>query len=488
MNRGGLDPMWQAGVGVRAAASAEAARERPRRGRGAVARQRAARGVREAAAALPDRGAPGPARRHGDDRGPLRQGDHPAGPHVGGRGRRQLPVGQGAVRRRARGAHDALQRPHGAPFAAGRPRAGSREPRRGGPRGNRGHRDEAIDARALRGRARRRRRGRLAARRAQRAPAAAPAAAARPLPLPDAPELRLRQARRLPDLRHEARADRGRRFRPRPRAFPVEPPSRCRPSAARCSASAARRSTTGRSPGRSGPWGAWRSTSGGSTTSTPSTTATWSTCTWTSPASSSSGASRSCPSTARSSWPRSRSTCSPTRRASGCSESGIPSVAQGSLDLLEAARQRLLLWDIRPEDIANLEREGKVGRTLDLHSEVAGYVVQKMAFHGMRVTPADPLFDIADLRHVWVLADVYESDLPLVRIGMQGELTRRLPAGPAAGAARSPTSTRRSRRRPARSRSGSRSTTRTGSSSPTCSSTSSCARTSARASRSRRAP
>jgi Cu(I)/Ag(I) efflux system membrane fusion protein len=103
--------------------------------------------------------------------------------------------------------------------------------------------------------------------------------------------------------------------------------------------------------------------------------------------------------------------------------SGIPSVAQGSLDLLEAARQRLLLWDIKPEDIEALERAGKVSRTVDLHSEVAGYVVQKMAFHGMRVTPADTLFDIADLSRVWVLADVYESDLPLVRIGMQAELT-----------------------------------------------------------------
>jgi hypothetical protein len=104
-------------------------------------------------------------------------------------------------------------------------------------------------------------------------------------------------------------------------------------------------------------------------------------------------------------------------------ESGIPSVAQGSLNLLEAARQRLLLWDMRSEDIEALEKAGKVSRTIDLHSDVAGYVVQKMAFHGMRVTPADTLFDIADLSHVWVLADVYESDLPLVRIGMQGELT-----------------------------------------------------------------
>jgi Cu(I)/Ag(I) efflux system membrane fusion protein len=104
-------------------------------------------------------------------------------------------------------------------------------------------------------------------------------------------------------------------------------------------------------------------------------------------------------------------------------KSGIPAVAQGSLDLLDAARQRLLLWDIRAEDIEALERSGKVERTVDLHSEVSGYVVQKQAFHGMRVTPADTLFDIADLSHVWVLADVYESDLPLVRIGMAGEVT-----------------------------------------------------------------
>jgi multidrug efflux pump subunit AcrA (membrane-fusion protein) len=103
--------------------------------------------------------------------------------------------------------------------------------------------------------------------------------------------------------------------------------------------------------------------------------------------------------------------------------SGIPSVAQGTLDLLEATRQRLLLWDMRDEDIDALERAGKVSRTIDLHSDVAGYVTQKMAFHGMRVTPADTLFDIADLSQVWVLADVYESDLPLVRVGMMGELT-----------------------------------------------------------------
>ena len=51
----------------------------------------------------------------------------------------------------------------------------------------------------------------------------------------------------------------------------------------------------------------------------------------------------------------------------------------------------------------------EVRRTLDLYSPVSGYVTQKMALHGMRVTPVDTLFDIADLSHLWVMADVYES-------------------------------------------------------------------------------
>lgn len=100
--------------------------------------------------------------------------------------------------------------------------------------------------------------------------------------------------------------------------------------------------------------------------------------------------------------------------------SGLPQVADGGRDLLEAARQRLLFWDIRPDDIAELERSGRVRRTLDLHAESSGYVLGKTVFHGMRVMPQDTLFDIVDLSHVWVLADVYEADLSLVREGMRG--------------------------------------------------------------------
>ncbi len=106
-------------------------------------------------------------------------------------------------------------------------------------------------------------------------------------------------------------------------------------------------------------------------------------------------------------------------------QSGISSVERGGVELLEAARQRLLFWDIRPAALQAIERTGTLMRTLDLHAELSGYVVQKNVFHGMRVTPADTLFDIADLSRVWVLADVYESDLAHMRLGLPAEV--RLP-------------------------------------------------------------
>jgi Cu(I)/Ag(I) efflux system membrane fusion protein len=104
-------------------------------------------------------------------------------------------------------------------------------------------------------------------------------------------------------------------------------------------------------------------------------------------------------------------------------ESGIESVARGGNDLLAAARQRLLLWDIRPADIERLEKSGEVRRALDLHAERGGFVVEKTAFHGMRVTPADTLFKIADLSHLWVMADLYEGELPWVRLGQPADVT-----------------------------------------------------------------
>jgi len=103
--------------------------------------------------------------------------------------------------------------------------------------------------------------------------------------------------------------------------------------------------------------------------------------------------------------------------------SGVPSVAQGGRDLLEAARQRLLLWEITPADIAAIEKRGEPVRALPVYAPISGYVTGRSAYHGMKVMPADTLFDILDLSAVWVLADVYEYELPRLATGEKATMT-----------------------------------------------------------------
>src|SRR5262249_43658567 len=102
--------------------------------------------------------------------------------------------------------------------------------------------------------------------------------------------------------------------------------------------------------------------------------------------------------------------------------SSVGSVAEGGRDLLDAARQRLLLWEIAPSDIAAIERRGEPIRAIPLYAPISGYVTGRMAFHGMKVSPSDTLFDIADLSHVWVLADVYEYELPRLSVGQKATM------------------------------------------------------------------
>jgi multidrug efflux pump subunit AcrA (membrane-fusion protein) len=91
--------------------------------------------------------------------------------------------------------------------------------------------------------------------------------------------------------------------------------------------------------------------------------------------------------------------------------------AQQSPSLLEAARQRLLLWDVTASDLRELERTGKARKSLTIVSPASGVVMNKTAVEGARVMPGEPLFEIADLDRAWVQADVYESELPYVAIG-----------------------------------------------------------------------
>jgi Cu(I)/Ag(I) efflux system membrane fusion protein len=90
--------------------------------------------------------------------------------------------------------------------------------------------------------------------------------------------------------------------------------------------------------------------------------------------------------------------------------------------LADAARARLRLWDMSAADIDRVVRTGKATRGVVLRSPVTGVVTTKNAVAGARVMPSDTLYEITDLSHVWVLADVYESELQAVRLGTTAQV------------------------------------------------------------------
>jgi Cu(I)/Ag(I) efflux system membrane fusion protein len=90
--------------------------------------------------------------------------------------------------------------------------------------------------------------------------------------------------------------------------------------------------------------------------------------------------------------------------------------------LAGAARTRLRLWDMSAADIDRVARTGKPMRDVIVRSPIAGVVMTKNVVAGARVMSSDTLYEIADLSHVWLLADVYEAELPSVRVGAPAQV------------------------------------------------------------------
>ncbi len=102
------------------------------------------------------------------------------------------------------------------------------------------------------------------------------------------------------------------------------------------------------------------------------------------------------------------------RRLSASSSAGTASDARA---LLEATRERLRLWDIPDAEIARIEKTGRISKDLTLSSPVSGVVLKKDALPGLAITAGMPLYTIVDLSQVWVLADLYQSEMAMTAPG-----------------------------------------------------------------------
>lgn len=104
-------------------------------------------------------------------------------------------------------------------------------------------------------------------------------------------------------------------------------------------------------------------------------------------------------------------------------QSGIDEARKGSESLVESAKRRLLYWDIPESEIDKLEQRGTPQKTMTFYSPVDGYVTDKMVYKGQNVMAGMELYRIADLSTVWIIADIYQYELPWVKVGQKAAIT-----------------------------------------------------------------
>lgn len=101
---------------------------------------------------------------------------------------------------------------------------------------------------------------------------------------------------------------------------------------------------------------------------------------------------------------------------------GSPEAQAGMRQLVAGALQRLRNWDISDTELQRLQKEGAARQTITLRSPISGVVLEKPALKGMRFMPGEALYKISDLSSLWLLADIFEQDLALIRPGQAAKI------------------------------------------------------------------
>jgi RND family efflux transporter MFP subunit len=99
--------------------------------------------------------------------------------------------------------------------------------------------------------------------------------------------------------------------------------------------------------------------------------------------------------------------------------SSIEEIRQGAASLLSSSRQKLKLLDVSNDQIARLDEKGEIARDLTFYSPVTGFVTDRKAFPQTSISPDTELYTVSDLSSVWVNVDIFEYEVPYVRVGQK---------------------------------------------------------------------
>ena len=88
-----------------------------------------------------------------------------------------------------------------------------------------------------------------------------------------------------------------------------------------------------------------------------------------------------------------------------------------------SAEKKLLLWDVPADHLADIIKEKNARKNLIVRAPGNGYIMHKTIQAGSSIKAGSDLYHIADLSSIWVLAEVYENQIPFIREGQEVEVT-----------------------------------------------------------------
>jgi RND family efflux transporter MFP subunit len=103
--------------------------------------------------------------------------------------------------------------------------------------------------------------------------------------------------------------------------------------------------------------------------------------------------------------------------------STVANVSTGAASLANAAKERLMRWEVPQEEISKLESTGNVITDLTFNAPASGYITEKNILPNMYVQPDTKLYTVADLSTVWVNAQVFQPDIGKIKPGGAAQIT-----------------------------------------------------------------
>src|SRR6266404_5026809 len=101
----------------------------------------------------------------------------------------------------------------------------------------------------------------------------------------------------------------------------------------------------------------------------------------------------------------------------------ITAIHTGHETEVAAARQRLLLLGLGPDDVSRLTDASHVVSEVTVRAPADGVVIARGVNPGQVVNAGQELFTVTDLSTVWAIGDLYEKDFPAVRVGSEATVT-----------------------------------------------------------------